>query len=322
MTAFMAQPDEPVPSGLTGLVPIVTNLLLYRLYKIIWKRSVKEQLGGWAKQRALARVVAAISGARVPSKADAEFPGQLMYNHLTTSSGYVKKHTRLCASESEAARRARAKGATPPEPVERLRLECELYYCKYGCTPRRLPVRATPVGAQRRDLPFETCDAAAINIALRTEIAELRQAGTKEVKEVKAELEETQRDLSATIDAAHAARAERDQEHVARQLEARRAAAAEGTVKEQDSTIKQQAGKVLRLESQLGKAHGEAGRQKRKAEQAEQSQQILRRKLAEAQDRLIARTGKPTTLQPHRTTKARHRKRGEELQKLKRSLEA
>ena len=295
-------------------LPFVTKLLLYRLHTIVWKRS-REELDGWSKQRALAKLVAMLSGARIPTWADAEQPGQWMDSAVTA---YCSTHKKHCAKESKVARRARVAGKDPPAPCpERLALEQELYHCKFGCTPARLPVRITPPGALARAVRFETCDFAAVNLALRAENSELRDAGTQEAQQLVAELEESQRDLNAAMGNVHDACAERDreadratEERTARVVAELRAAALQAEGKEKDKVTKRQAGVKLELEGKLGKAHVETARHKRKAEQEEERGKLFQRRLAEALERKAK--------EPSRWSKKRHRERREENKELKR----
>lgn len=115
------------------LVPAVANELLDRSAKVVWSLQ-QEELNGWSKQRMLALLVASISGARLPSWADAERPGQRMHEFITR---YRHRHKKAVAAERAVLRRASAAGREVPQGIDATRVELEqaLYNCLYGCTP-------------------------------------------------------------------------------------------------------------------------------------------------------------------------------------------
>mmetsp|Transcript_24450 Transcript_24450/g.55978 ORF Transcript_24450/g.55978 Transcript_24450/m.55978 type:complete len:114 (+) Transcript_24450:241-582(+) len=82
--------DRAVP---VPLVPYVTNLLLHRLMAIVWSAPLNDNIKWTTKQRALAWVVATLSGGRLPTWDSAERIGQCLKCFQT----YMHKRGVICA---------------------------------------------------------------------------------------------------------------------------------------------------------------------------------------------------------------------------------
>lgn len=142
-------------SALPALATAMTNLLLFRVFESVWGMDCNE-LAGWSKQRALAKVVSSVCGRSLPSWADAERPGQRMHEFI---SRYRQRRRQLLEAEKRAARRASARHSVESRTAaarcpsqaftHRMELDEGLFVCRYGCTPAKVAAYLHPpsVGA-------------------------------------------------------------------------------------------------------------------------------------------------------------------------------
>lgn len=175
------------------LVSSMTSALLERTQAIVWSLT-SEQRNTWSKQRALARAVASIAGGRVPAWADAERPGQWMYEYVRR---YTTRHKRSVEAERKAAKRAQSSGKPLPHDVTlvRVSLEEELYHCRFGCTPATLPTRRVPPGLQPRQVEYVTSSLAEENALLRKENRRMQQLESDAVTQLATSLINVKKDL-------------------------------------------------------------------------------------------------------------------------------
>ena len=128
--------DSDVPQH-----PFLTNALLHRVHTSIWRRPTQE-LAGWDKQRSLAKVVAIMTGGKVPSYGDRNAAGgaRAAGTRMDLKVGqYCQALAKLVATEKSLARRARSKGKEPKVSEARVALQESIYHCEFGCTPLQLP---------------------------------------------------------------------------------------------------------------------------------------------------------------------------------------
>lgn len=200
----MALKDPVDPSLLPALVGAVTNYLLERITSIIWSLSA-DQLGHWARQRALARVVASISGVRLPLREDAEQPGNRMFEFVGR---YRERRKKLLIAQRAARRRARALGrdhANTNALDSQVALDEMIYHCKYGYTPAVLPVRRVPPGLRPQPIEYELNSIAQENWQLRNSNVCLKQLETDAIKVLESRLSSRSSDLINAVASEHKA---------------------------------------------------------------------------------------------------------------------
>lgn len=192
--------DLPVLPALAG---IVTNLLLDRVTRIVWTLS-QAQLNEWSKQRALSRVVASISGVRLPERADAEQPGNRMLEYVGR---YRERRKRLMKADKATIRRAQKAGRTLPATRSAngslVELDETLYHCRYGCTPPVVSYRRAAPGDRAQPVEFELCSFAKENLQLHRDNSNLRRLETEAIQMLERKLDNSRIDLANSVVTEH-----------------------------------------------------------------------------------------------------------------------
>lgn len=283
--------DDAAARSLPRLASAVTNLLLYQVFKSVWSLD-RQELGKWSKQRAFARVVASISGCRLPSFEDAERPGQRMHEFV---SRYETRHRTAVQSEKRAQRRADAvaraavesdvgeEGARQGRPSRskaaeaRVELEEAIYICRYGCTPACVPSIRLPPGLAPKKVDQTPMCVMDVNMALLRENAVLRRLEGDAVQMLKAKLQQSSTDLTSSVTAEHTAlcaiERERKRMHeVELENEAARANLKDAKLQKRDleRALKTKEGEVLVLGAKVARAHFELSRQQQLCDKSQQ----------------------------------------------------
>lgn len=205
--ALLAATDR---SSLRTLVPAVTNELLERAVRAVWSLSSTD-LKDWSKQRLVSLVVASISGGRLPSRDEAERPGQRIHEFIGR---YKKRHRNLLNAEKAVVRRAKMAGRPVPGSLAdaRLAFEQEIFHCSYGCTPMNAPIRVVPPGKRPRTVEQVQTSIFEDNLLLRNENNALRELETSAVEVLREQLQAARNDWANSVLTEHASLCALDKE--------------------------------------------------------------------------------------------------------------
>lgn len=197
--ALLAASDR---STFCSLVSAVPNVLLDRAAQVVWSLSSTD-LHGWSKQRVLALLIASISGGRLPSRDDAERPGQRMHEFIGR---YRQRHRKCLKAEKAVVRRAHAAGRSVPDTLEdsRFALEHEIYNCAYGCTPMNAPIRLVPPGKRPRPVEQVQTSIFEENLKLREANNALRVLETSAVEMLQDQLRMARDNWTSSVLTEHA----------------------------------------------------------------------------------------------------------------------
>lgn len=269
--------DDVTARKLPPLVPAVSNALMELAYRVVWKLD-KTQLHDWSKQRALAKVIASISGCRVPSWAEAERPGQRMHEFI---SRYQQRRRKVLEAERKAISRAAPAATVPykrPKALEsRIELEQTLYYCRYGCTPAIVPASRLPPGEQPKKVEHTPSCLLDDNLALIRENAALKRLESEAVQLLESKLHQSSMDLLSAVSTEYATlRAiEKEQKRLREMEEENESTAANLKAtklqkKELERSLQTKEGEILCLGGKVARAHVELSRQIQLNEQREE----------------------------------------------------
>ena len=177
--AVLCDPADNAGSGLPRFAAFLTYKLLWRLSNIN-STYLQEQRCGWAKQAALAKLVANVTGVGIPrdftGRKDWEAAGNLMD---TAIGRWCMKHKKAERAFKAAVSYAVKKGTPAPSSADLEAIEYQIFECARGCTPRGVFVSSTPAGQARNfpilQQPVRWVTDAAQSHHLAQELAEARQ---------------------------------------------------------------------------------------------------------------------------------------------------
>ena len=143
VVAVLSDPADDAGRELLPLSPIMTYETLLRLHNIVASLDQERERGGWAKQAALAKVLANVTGAGRPKdftgRKDWEAAGNLYDKSLEL---WVAEHKKAWGGFRKILNKATKAGKQPlPTTYPRLTEVVERRFtCRRGCTPRVVPM--------------------------------------------------------------------------------------------------------------------------------------------------------------------------------------
>lgn len=281
--ALMAHKDSANLPAFPALAGVVTNRLLERVTSIIWSLS-SDELSHWSKQRALARVIASIAGAKLPEKADAERPGNRMFEFVGR---YRMRRKQLLSAEKQAKYRAEKAGRQPQTsaPEQRTLLEEGVYHCKFGCTLEVLPVRRVPPGLRAQPVEYQLSSIAEENLQLCRDNAYLRNLETEAIGMLERKLDQSKTDLSSSVATEYKALASLDGQRVQTREALREVSNLTSTVKTIQSERKDAQQALKQKEREMSVLGGKVARAHMDLAEAQRSCEVKKRKLQDLCDK-------------------------------------